>query len=471
MDVAVPERGTLKQLIRLIWHNATQRVISITFAGMLLSLAVDVLIAAKLGTQQVADALIIALSLPLFVDIVIREGTKFSLVPLFIEKHNTLNKVEWRRFVSGLLNLALVMGLTITSMSWLLAPWIVATLGPGMTEQGKTEAALILRIVAPITFFALGVMVLSVLLNSQQRFTLVALRTAVAPGVVVLTIGLAWRSQQIALWIAAAYLVGFASFFALLWFGARKIGHRHSWRTWLKMGDIRDIWDSASLPIIGFISLQAVRMIERRLATLMAVGSVASYYFAFRIFSAIQTMVGVSIATTSLPALTQHSLSDEKEWMAVVLRQRVLWALAISLPVTVMLTAFHKQIVHWVYERGAFNEVSTQQTSQVLVWLAIGIMFLTMIPVLNSGLYAQRAYRLAFQNMVTIAIVNVVLAWLFSQFWGLIGLATAASLSVALGAGDLIRLLKKTGIPLSIRSGSLDFSDLSHQGRNSEQLD
>jgi peptidoglycan biosynthesis protein MviN/MurJ (putative lipid II flippase) len=77
---------TSNKLIKRIWNSAIQRVISLTFIGMLLGLAVDVLIAAKLGTGKIADALIIALSLPLFIDTASREGTKFSMLPTFIER-------------------------------------------------------------------------------------------------------------------------------------------------------------------------------------------------------------------------------------------------------------------------------------------------------------------------------------------------------------------------------------------------
>ena len=57
----------------------------ITFAGMGLSLLVRVLLIPKrFGFGDTADALTAALTVVLLVDTIVREGAKFSLVPVFV---------------------------------------------------------------------------------------------------------------------------------------------------------------------------------------------------------------------------------------------------------------------------------------------------------------------------------------------------------------------------------------------------
>jgi murein biosynthesis integral membrane protein MurJ len=413
---------------------------------MLLGLAVDALIAAKLGTGKIADALVIALSLPLFVDTISREGTKFSMVPIFIERQAILSEGEYNRFISGLTNFALIIGLIILFFVELLTPWIVTILAPGLTEEGKTEASKLLRICSPLILFAMGIAILSSLLNSQKRFSIVALRNTITPGIVVLMIGLMWSQKNITLWIAIAHIIGFASFFLLLFWGARRVGYRHLWSAWPSMKNISNLLSIISFPTMGFIVNQSLRMIERLLASLVSIGGVASYYFAFGIFSATQTLIGYSIAITGLPTLTDQNLRGEKTKIAVTIHKKLIKTLWLSLPVVLCILFFNEEIIRLIYGHGSFNEASISQTSRILFWLAIGIIFICFIPILTSGLYAQKAYKLIFQNMVTVASINILLAWIFSQKWGLIGIAIAVPLSSLIGVLNLLFLLHKTGV-------------------------
>jgi murein biosynthesis integral membrane protein MurJ len=431
-----------------IWHSAAQRVISLTFVGMLLGLLVDVLIAAKLGTSQASDALIIALSLPLLIDTVTREGTNFSLVPLCMERRANLSEVEYHRFASSLINLALAVGIGMTILFEAQAPWIVAGLAPGFSPEAKVEAAILLHLGAPLVIFAPGITVVSVLLNSQKRFSLVALRNSITPAIVVGIICLAWNRQEIVLWITAAYSIGFATFFLTLFLGVQKTGHQHDWLAWISKDDLVSLWQTNTLPTLGFIVRQGSRLVERQLASLVAVGGVASYYFAFRLFSAVQTLVGSSLATTSLPKMTEHGLAGDRSRLAATLRKNLIRAVFMTLPAVVLILLFHSEIIRWLYGRGSFNETSIQQSSQIFFCLGMGLAFFCSVPILQSGLYALRAYGLVFRNMFIVASANIFLAWLFSRWWGLVGIAVAVSLSAVLSVCNVIYLLHKSGVPL-----------------------
>ena len=64
----------------------------ITFVGMGLSLLVRVLLIPKrFGESDIAVALITALNVVILVDTVVREGAKFSLVPLFVTREKEID--------------------------------------------------------------------------------------------------------------------------------------------------------------------------------------------------------------------------------------------------------------------------------------------------------------------------------------------------------------------------------------------
>jgi putative peptidoglycan lipid II flippase len=112
------------------------------------------------------------------------------------------------------------------------------------------------------------------------------------------------------------------------------------------------------------------------------------------------------------------------------------------------MVVFHYRIISFVYGRGNFGEESIHATSQILFWLGSGLLLWCLGPVLQSGLYAQRAYHLIFRNTILVIIVNVGLAVVLSQLWGLIGIAVATTLSAGFSLVNMVSLLKTSGVHL-----------------------
>jgi murein biosynthesis integral membrane protein MurJ len=421
---------------------------SLTFVGLVLGFLVDVLIAAKLGTGQTADALVIALTLPILIDTVFRQGTRHSMIPLFVEASSSLGDAEFQRFVSGLLNLGSVLGVIVVGMIEVLAPWIVLGLAPGLTPESSAESTLLLRLCAPLIFFTIGCTIMGVYLNSRRRFNPVALRNVLTPAVILGVILLSWQSDHVAVFVAAAHSLGFAGFFFTLFMDLRRVGHRHVWLAWVTRADLSRLKSAAFLVTLGILLRNALRILERFLASLVAVGGISSYYFAYRLVSALQTLIGGSIATTALPSMTEHDIRGDKARLVRALRRNSTRTALLSLPLFLLMVVFHYDIIRFVYGRGNFGDESIQVTSQILLWLGSGLLFWCLGPVLQSGLYAQRAYHLIFRNTMLVIIVNVGLAVVLSQLWGLVGIAVATTLSAGFSLVNMVSLLKTSGVHL-----------------------
>ena len=427
----------------------------LTFIGMVLALAVDVLLAARLGTSQTTDALVIAFSLPRLIDTVSRDGIKFSFIPLFIERRNTLSKNSFNHFVSGIVNVALIFGIIVTILFEVLAPAIVTALAPGFSNAGTAEATLLFRASVPLVIFAPANAILSVLLNSQKRFLGVALRNAVAPGFMLVGFGLAWGRSNIALWVAIAYAVGFGVFFLTLFTDAARSGYKHSWKAWSSRNDLSRLWEAGFLPTLGFILGQLGRLITRQvLVSFVAVGAIASFYFAVRLVSAAQSIIGVSIATTSLPTMTEHEQTGQKTRLASRMQKNMVKVLLVSLPAVIFIVFFNQPAIDLLYGHGSFNEAAIEQTSQVFTWLGLSLIFISIVPVINAGLYALRAYRAIFYIMFGMALVSVVLAWLFLQWLGLMGIAISTPLAALVNVIVIIYVLQRLGVNLLVANKS-----------------
>ncbi|MYA69366.1 hypothetical protein F4009_20110 [Candidatus Poribacteria bacterium] len=431
---------------KLLQHK-TFGVMVITCAGMGLSLLVRaILIPKRFGFSVTADELTAALTIVLVVDTIVREGAKFSLVPLFVTREKELTRTEYRRFTNSLLFFLIGVGFGIFVLIELLAPWIAGGLLRKSTinvQKGTT----LLRLCAPLIIFGCGSTVLGAFLNSQQHFKTVALRNALPAGIAAVVFLFLWNTQNLENWVAVAYTAGFMGYFGWLCIGAYQTGHRYE-VTGISLDTLRSLRNTVTLPTLGFAVRQITNrlLVEVYLISLLGDGIVTLYKSAFQIFSALQTLIGISIATTGLPDMATDDAVSDKQKLARTLKLNARTAIIIGFPVALFLLIFHGKISWLLYGRGDFDDVSIQLIGHLLFWLSTGMVFSCLIPVLNAGLYAQKAYRLVFVNMVAMATLNFLIAYSLIQTWGILGVALSVSITAFLAVGNLTYLLRRTQV-------------------------
>ena len=437
-------------------------VMGITLAGMGLSLLVRVLLIPKrFGFSDTADALTAALTVVLLVDTVVREGAKFSLVPVFVSNKKEMTPTEYQRFTNSLLILLLGIGFGVFILIELFAPWIAGGLLWKSTVDVQRVTTL-LRFCAPLLIFGCGSTVLGAFLNSQQHFKTVALRNALPAGTAAFIFFLLWNTQSLENWVAMAYTGGFIAYFGWLCIGAYRIGHRYEF-TGVPVDTMRSLKNTVTLPTLGFGIRQIVNrlLVEVYLVSQLGSGAITLYKSAFQITSALQTLIGISIATTGLPDMataverphdnpnrrtTEHDTTNNKMELGRTLNRNARTAIVIGFPVTLALLIFHERISWLLYGRGTIDQTSIELIGQLLFWLSAGMIFSCLIPVLNAGLYAQKAYRAVFANMVTMAILNFLLAYGFMETWWLLSVALSVSITALLAVGNLTYLLRRTRV-------------------------
>ncbi len=440
------EHPSMTRLLSRLWLSSTQRVMTLSGAGMALALLADVLIARRLGFTATTDALLIALTLPRLIGTVGRDATKFSLMTVFIETHKRDGNAAFSDLGARVLNLFLIIGLILTCAALLFAGPIVSVIGWGLDPAGRELSATLLRLAAGIATFALGSAVLEVMLNSHKHFTITAIRNAIAPTVVIAATLATWRNDaQAPYFIAAAFTVGYALYFLLLLVNVwRRLGIRPNLSRWPGPKTFNKLRGTLGYPLAGFGIRQTARVIERAIASLGPQGSVAAYYYAYRLLAAIQNLVGVSVALTSQPRLTEHDLDGNRTQFNKALRQRIGIILLISIPAAALLMLLHRPIVTLLYSQASLSPERLRDATAVLFILGPAAIFYCLTPVLNSALYAQKRYGAVLYNMCLAASTNVLLAFVLFNWLQLPGIAWAAVITAVLSVINLLWLLTRT---------------------------
>ncbi len=437
------------KLLEKLRPTPSHWVMFITAVGMGIGLIFHVFIPRYLGINATADALIASLKVVLIVDTIIREGAKFSLVPPFIDAGNTKNKTDFRDFTNGILNFTLCVSFVFMLLIEVFATQIARFTLSSSSTDAHALMAVLLRIFAPIVIFGTGSTILGALLNSQSRFKSVAVRNALPPAIATACIIFLSGEKNLVHYIAIAYTCGFVVYYGWLCTRVYQIGYGYRF-SWITYDELRSLKNTISFPTLGFAIRQITAriVVEVILVGKIANGAITLYNSAFKIFSAIQTLIGISIATTGLPEMTANSIKENKQKLKQTLLRNVRSVIFIAIPITFLLILSATHITQLLFSNGKFDQQSLQTITRILIWLSIGTVFSCLIPVLNAGLYAQKEYKLIFRNMLTMAVINFIVAYILVTAWELNGIAITVSVTAVLAVGNLLFLLRKTGVSL-----------------------
>ena len=444
----------MSPLLHRLWRSNTQRVMSLGALGMALALLADVLIVRRFGFGQTTDALVVALILPRLIGTVGRDATKFSLLTVFIHEQK-LGDDAFLDLGRRVFSLFLVIGLGLTGLAIGLAKPVTALIGLGLKPDGRALAATLFQLASPIALFALSSAVLEVMLNSKKHFTVTAFRNAVAPSIVITTTLLTWRHDHAVYFIAAAFTTGFALYCLMLGFNAvTRLGLAPIPNHLPNRQTFRKLRGTIGFPLTGFTVRQLARVAERTIASMGPSGSLAAYYYAYRLLAALQNIVGVSVALTGQPKLTEHDLAGDRTRFRKTLRKRVALTLLFSVPAGALLMALHQPIIHLLYSRKGVDPAGLDAAASVLFVLGPAVVFYCLTPVLNAALYAQKRYAAVLYNMCLAAAANVLLAYLLFKRLGLIGVAWAATLAALISVLNLVMLNSRPVKPKPNTNGS-----------------
>lgn len=434
----------MSRLLARLWRSSTQRVMSLGGFGMVLALLADVLIIRRFGFTATADVIVIALTIPRLIGTVGRDATKFSLMTVFIGVQKEQGDQAFLDFGARVFNLFLGIGFVLMLAGLLLAGPIVSVIGWGLKPEDQVLSASLLRLMSGIALFALGSAVLEVMLNSHKHFTVTALRNAVTPCVVITTIVLTWRNERAPYWIAGSFTLGYAIYFQMLLINAaRKVGFTPKSTCMPDRHTFAKLRGTIGYPLTGFGVRQMARVAERAIASLGPEGSVIAYYGAYRLLAAIQNIVGVSVALTGQPKLTEHDLAGERSHFRSALKKRIGLILLISVPAAAALMLLSRPIIELLYKRDGADQAGLAASVSVLFVLGPAVVFYCLTPVLNSALYAQKRYGAVLYNMCLAAGSNVLLAFVLFNWLGLVGVAWAATIAAVLSVLNLLMLLSR----------------------------
>ncbi|WP_216644313.1 murein biosynthesis integral membrane protein MurJ [Fundicoccus ignavus] len=420
------------------------KIMLITLISKFFGFARDIALSYFYGASNVSDAYLISLTIPDVVSSFVITGIATAFIPMYnqIKERDGSERVE--TFTNNLINTLTLISLVLYVISLVFTPQIVKLFASGFT-QSTIEVAIQLTRISVISILFTGLIALSTgYLQNKDNFVIPALIGFPLNLIIIVSI---YISSQTSYFVLAVGLVlATASQLFIMLPSIYKEGFRYKLKVDFKDPDLLLMIKIAIPVIIGSSINQINVLINRTIASRVAVGGISALNYAYMITFFIHGLFVVSIISIIYPSISRMATVRNFEGMKRSITEAIKMVSLIVLPASFGAIVFARPIVNLLYGRGQFEADAINMTSSALTCFAVGMIFVAIREILSRAFYAMQDTRTPMINASIGVVVNIALTPLFSYFLGVGGLALATSVSAIVTVILLaINLRKKIG--------------------------
>ena len=430
----------MKRAIRLLPSFLTVGVW--TLLSRVLGLVRDLFIAAFLGSGPVAEAFLIAFSLPNMFRRFFAEGAfNTAFVPMFSKKLEAGegSKEFARDALSGLAGILIV----FTVVAQVFMPWLVLLMASGFRGDERFDLAVYYgRIAFPYILFISIAALLSGVLNAMGRFAAAAAAPVFLNVIFIAAMGIAYLAGvnigDALVW--SVPVAGIAQL-ALVWIAAKRAGMSLVPRLPRLTPELKRLAVIAAPAALAGGVLQINLIVGRQVASFFD-GAIAWLNYADRLYQLPLGLVGVAIGVVLLPDLSRRLQAGDEAGGRDAFNRATEFSLALTLPATVALIAIPLPLVSVLFERGAFTDADSRATAYAVAIYGIGLPAFVLLKTVTPLYFAREDTKTPFKFALVSMVVNAVIAFGLMSTLGYL----AAALGTTLAAWvNLVLLWKGTG--------------------------
>jgi putative peptidoglycan lipid II flippase len=365
----------------------------VTLLSRITGLVRDVAIAQAFASAALRDAFLVAFKIPNFLRRLYAEGSfSQAFVPVISEYRQLRSPAEVRALISASVGTLGVCFGVVALAGVAGAPFLVRVYAPGFA-QDPAQLALTIQLVRftfPYLVCVVITALLSSVLNSYERFALpvftqVALNLMLIFTALVLAMHSAEPGQVLAIGVLAA-----GSLQVLLQLPELKRLGLLGWPRWQPhLEGVRRMLARILPGIIGSSMLQLSLVLDTVFASLLATGSVSWLYFADRLMEFPLGLVGIALATVTLPGLAKLHTQGSPAAFSRVIDFSLRLTLLLAVPAAVGLLCFSGPITASVFGYRHFTAFDVQMAGAALAAYAPALMMFSLVKVLVPGFFAR----------------------------------------------------------------------------------
>lgn len=381
-----------------------------TMASRIMGFVRDLMIAAFLGASAMAEAYLIAFSLPNLFRRFFAEGAfNTAFIPIFSKKLE--GRTDPHQFAEDAFSGLAAVVLVVTVIGTLAMPWLVLAMAAGFVGDERFDMAVVYgRICFSYILFISLTALLSGMLNAGGRFMVAAaapiLMNFVLIGAMLLADFQGWDMGLAMSW--STPIAGIAQL-AAVWWAAAHMGFPLHLR-WPRMTpDLRRLLRVAAPAVLAGGVVQINLLVGRQVGSAFE-GAIAWLTYADRLYQLPLGVVGIAIGIVLLPDIARRLRAGDHAGGRHAYSRAAEFALFLTLPAAVALMIAAVPLVSVLFMRGAFDPADVAPTALALAIYGAGLPAFVLQKVWQPLFFAREDTRRPFHYAVVAMIVNAVVA-------------------------------------------------------------
>ncbi len=404
----------------------------------------DRAIAHAFGASPELDAYVAAFRIPDLLFTLIAGGALISaFLPVFAEALARDDPDDAWTIASGVTNVVFATTALLAGIAAVAAPWLTAqVVAPGFGPDQQALTVDLMRIVLVSTLvFALSGIQMGIL-NAFQHFWLPALAPIVYNAGILA--GAAWLAPRFGIrGLAYGVVLGAVGHLVVKLPGLARHGFRYRPAFALAHPAVRQVLRLMAPRIAALATVQAVFIVNTRLASALPGGSLAALNFAWVISQMPQTILGTAVGTAAFPTLAELAARGDRAGLRATMAGAVRAMVALSLPAAVAMIVLAEPIVAVLLQTGRFDVDAARATTLALQMFAGGLVGHVVLEIVARVFYARKDTLTPLYMAAAAMGLNVVLAYALVGPMAQGGLALANTIAVTLEVALGLWLLRQ----------------------------
>lgn len=443
--------------------SAAVSVGSMTAVVHVATAAKDIIVAYQFGTTDALDAFLIAILLPSIAISIMAGSFASAFIPTYIDLQHREGHEAAERLYKSLMTSTLIVLTGLASILALIAPIVVPFLAAGFTPEKLSLARSLLFILLPVLVLKGLTTVWTAVLNARERFF-------IAAGIPIFTQAmtvafLIFGGHQWGIYALVAGTVGGAAVetIVFVWLLRRlRIPITPHWSGWSPA--ILDVTRQYGIVIAGAFLMSSIMLVNQAMAAMLGPGSVAVLSYGGKVVSFITGVGAMGLGTAVLPHFSKLVTASDWSELRRTLLTYIKWILFISVPLTLAIMVLSEPVARGIFQRGTFTTADTESVGRVQMFLAFQMPFYFISILVVRLISSLKCNSILMGGAVINFLLNVILNYIFMQWFQVAGIALATSIVTIASCCYLIvmlmYILKKTQ---ANRNAQLLANDLSMQ--------
>lgn len=417
-------------------------IMFITVASKILGFVREIALSYIYGASTITDAYLISLTIPGVVFSFIGAGLGTGFIPMYSRIKEEQGVVAANRFTNNIINGTLLFSSIVVLMGLIFARPLVRIFASGFGGEAQEITIQFTRISIFAIYFTGLAGIYSGYLRLHDSHLVPNLTGIPMNVIIILSVFISSKTTVYALLLGT--LLARALEVLLMAPFAKKKGFQYEPVLDLRDENLRSMV-AIALPVIVGVSVNQINvLVDRTLASQIAVGGISALNYASRLNGFIQGLFVLPVSSVMYPMISSMASRQNLGGLKNMLTDAIGIINLMVTPATIGAIIFAEPIVELLFGQGAFTSEASAMTSSALRFYSIGMLAIGIREILTRAFYALQDTKIPMQSGVIAVGINVVLNVILARFLGIGGLALATSIANVVATVHLLLALARS---------------------------